>query len=77
MNVRVFWSPDVVDVSTVTTPVAPETVTVTLAVGWVLRRTRYRPLLFSSTSRVVGVTLRLGVSLSVDVATRFAAVTLP
>ena len=77
VNVRVFWSPLVVAVSTVTAPVAPETVTVTLAVGWVLRRTRYRPLSFSSTSSVVGVTFKLGVSLSVDVATRFAAATPP
>ena len=34
----VFWSPVVVDVSTVTAPLAPETVTVTFALGWVLRR---------------------------------------
>ena len=40
VNVRVFWSPLVVAVSTVTAPAAPETVTVTFAVGWVLRRMR-------------------------------------
>ena len=73
----VFWSPVVADVSTVTAPDAPETVTVTLPLGWVLRRTRYVPLLFSSTSSWVGVTSRLGVSLSVDVATSSAAVTVP
>ena len=38
VNVRVFWSPLVVAVSTVTAPDAPETVTVTVALGWVLRR---------------------------------------
>ena len=77
VNVSVFWSPLVVDVSTVTAPEAPETVTVTVAVGWVLRRTRYVPVLFSSTSSVVGVTARLGVSLSVDVATSAAVATPP
>ena len=77
VNVRVFWSPDAVDVSTVTAPDAPETVTVTVALGWVFRRTRYRPLPFSSTSKVVGVTCRLGVSLSVEVATSAAVGTPP
>ena len=38
VNVRVFWLPLVVAVSTVTAPLAPETVTVTVALGWVLRR---------------------------------------
>ena len=39
VNVSVFWLPLVVAVSTVTVPLAPPTVTVTVALGWVLRRT--------------------------------------
>ena len=38
VNVRVFWLPLVVAVSTVTAPEAPETVTVTVALGCVFRR---------------------------------------
>ena len=39
VKVSVFWSPDCAAVSTVTPLPAPFTVTVTLAVGWVFRRT--------------------------------------
>ena len=77
VNVRVFWSPLVVAVSTVTAPEVPETVTVTVALGWVLRRMVYAPLLFSFTVRAAVPTCRLGVSSSVEVATISAAATLP
>ena len=74
VNVRVFWFPDVLEVSTVTVLVAPETVTVTLALGWVLRRMVYVAVLFSSTVSWAVDTSRLGVSSSVAVTSRSASV---